>query len=121
MGVAVCEEEFQPKEGLMFDNLEQYENFYKIYARHVDLLFVSKRNKDGVEKCKYYVSLKEGLMENSKNAKPKPKKRLRKGSCQRRGVMLWLHLREPKKENMCCLDSMKVIHICLSPIKTITN
>jgi len=74
--VPACEERFLPKEGLVFDTLEQCENFYKTYAHHVGFSIRKsscKKTKDGVEKYKYYVCSKEGFMENSTNAKSKGK------------------------------------------------
>jgi len=74
-----CEEGFLPKEGLVFDNLEQCENFYESYAHHFGFSVCkssSKKNKEGVEKFNYYVCSKEGFMENSTNAKSKGKDRV---------------------------------------------
>ena len=78
--VLAREEELLPKEGLVFDNLQQCENFYKTYPHHVRFSVRNsscKKNKEGVEKYKYYVFSKEGFIENSKNAKSKGKEKVR--------------------------------------------
>ena len=86
--VSACEEGFLPKEGLVFDNLEQCENFYKTYAHHVGFSIRNsscKKTKDGVEKYKYYVCSKEGFIKNSTNAKSKGKDKVRKRKLTREG------------------------------------
>ena len=80
--------DFYQKEGLVFDNLEQCENFYKTYAHHVGVSVRKssyKKNKDGVEKYKYCVCSKERFIENSTNAKSKGKDKVRKRKLTRGG------------------------------------
>ncbi|KAJ8453240.1 hypothetical protein Cgig2_008124 [Carnegiea gigantea] len=57
-------EEFKPKEGLEFANLEECEKFYKSYAHHVGFSihkWSSKKGKEGVQKYKYFVCSKQGF------------------------------------------------------------
>ena len=59
-----CEEEFKPKEGLEFANLEECEKFYKSYAHHIGFSirkWSSKKGKEGVQKYKYFVCSKQGF------------------------------------------------------------
>ncbi|KAJ8441658.1 hypothetical protein Cgig2_019045 [Carnegiea gigantea] len=58
----ICEEELKPKEGLEFDNLDECERFYKNYTHGFSVRKSScKKNKEGVEKYKYFVCSKEGF------------------------------------------------------------
>jgi len=62
--VPTCEEALAPKEGLIFDDLEQCEKFYKTYAHCVGFSVRKsscKKNKEGVEIIKYFVCPKQGF------------------------------------------------------------
>ncbi|KAJ8428989.1 hypothetical protein Cgig2_027718 [Carnegiea gigantea] len=54
--VPTCEEALVPKEGLIFDDLEQCEKFYKTYAHEVRFSVhksAGKKDKEGIQKFKW--------------------------------------------------------------------
>ncbi|XP_056695623.1 protein FAR1-RELATED SEQUENCE 5-like [Spinacia oleracea] len=65
--VPVCEDDLKPKEGMEFDNLEEYEKFYKKYAHQVGFSVrkssSKKDKKTGLLKYKTCVCAKEGFRE----------------------------------------------------------
>ena len=72
--VPTCEEVLAPKQGLIFDDLDQCENFYKTYAHRVGFSVRKsscKKNKEGVEIIKYFVCSKQGFKESSTSTKGK--------------------------------------------------
>ena len=65
-----CEEELKPTQGLRFANLEDCEKFCKSYAHHVGFSVRKssfKKNKEGVQKYRYYVCSKQGFKQTQTN------------------------------------------------------
>jgi len=58
----ICDDEFKPGPGMVFDSLEEGLDFYKNYAHHVGFIVRLSLTKkvNGITCCKYCYCLKEG-------------------------------------------------------------
>ncbi|CAH9103274.1 unnamed protein product [Cuscuta epithymum] len=73
--IPTCDEELKPKEGMLFETLNECEKFYKTYAHHVGFSVrkysSEKKKKTGELKYEYFLYSKQGYLENTKEAQIK--------------------------------------------------
>jgi len=88
------------KEGLIFDDLEQCENFHKIYAHEVGFSVrkSSCKKGKGVEKFKNFVCSNQGFKDTSRSDKCKGKEKVRKRKLTREGCNVLVGFKRTKDD-----------------------